>query len=60
MRLNFDLNNNHYINFKFQKFLIIIYIIIYIIFFKISQPLVYQYLAKITDNILYASFFKTA
>ena len=39
MRLNFDLNYNHYINFKFQKFLIIIYIIIYKIFLKYLEPL---------------------
>ena len=60
MRINFELSYNHYINFKFQKFLITIYINICKIFKKIFKTLIYQYLAKILDNKLYASFFKMA
>ena len=56
MRQNFNLFYNLYTNFNFTKFLITIYIIIYKFFSKISQTLIYQYLAKITDNKLYASF----
>ena len=51
MRHNFNLIYNLYINFKFQKFLITFYIIIYKVFSKISQTPIYQYLAKIRDNI---------
>jgi len=57
MRHNFNKFYNLYINLKFQNFLIIIYIVIYKIFQKISQTLIYQYLAKIIGNKLYASFF---
>ena len=60
MRQNFNLIYNLYINFKFQKFLITIYIINYKIFLKISQILIYQYFAKIADNKLYALKIKTA
>ena len=47
MRHNFNLIYNLYINFNFQKFLITIYIIIYKIYSKIFQTLIFQYLAKI-------------
>ena len=60
MHHNFNLIYNLYINFKFIKFLITIYIIIYKIFSKISQSLIFQCLARITDNKLYASFLKMA
>ena len=47
MRHNFNLIYNLYINLKFQKFLITIYIIIYKFFLKISQTLISLDLAKI-------------
>ena len=59
MRHKFNLIYNHYINFNFIKFLITIYIVIYKFSLKIFQTLIYQYLAKIADNKLYALKIKT-
>ena len=59
MRLKFNLIYNLYANFKFQKNLITIYIIIYKIFWKISKTRIYQYFAKIADNKLYDLKIKT-